>query len=255
MGSNPALRINKRKSRPLRRLFCVSHRLMHDPMIEPQRLATFDPDAALPAGFFDQEIHALARDLLGRNLVRVTDAGLVAGRIVEVEVYCGADDPASHASSGVATERNGPMFGPGGRAYVYLIYGMYHCLNVVAPPDGQPGAILIRACEPLAGLDAMAHRRGLGDRYEGPMPARVRRNLMSGPGKLCQAMDIDLALQGASLDRPALRLTGGAPLPSRQTERVAATPRIGLNPTTVGEACHWPWRYVVADSPYLSRKT
>ncbi|MFU8806336.1 MAG: DNA-3-methyladenine glycosylase, partial [Bradymonadaceae bacterium] len=115
----------------------------------------------LDRSYFEQEIHGLARDLLGRALLRRIEGQWVGGSIVEVEVYLGGKDPASHARSGVPTERTWPMFGPAGLAYVYKIYGMYHCLNIAAPPEEGAGAILIRACEPLIGLEAMASGRNL----------------------------------------------------------------------------------------------
>lgn len=215
---------------------------------------TEDTLQPLPLSFYQRAPHELAHELLGRDLVReLDDGGRIVGRIVEVEVYGFEHDPASHANSGVPTERTAPMFGEPGTAYVYKIYGMYHCLNVVAPADERPAALLIRALRPLEGLDEMARRRGLVDRYADEMPASVRKNLLSGPGKLCQAMDVDGSFNERPLDAGALRLTRGVPVGEVDALDVARGPRIGLNPKTVGAAAQWPWRYGVRGSRFLSR--
>lgn len=208
----------------------------------------------LPLDFYEREPHALARDLIGRDLVRLTDDGRrLSGRILEVEVYGYVDDPASHANTGVPTDRTAPMFGEPGTAYVYQIYGMYHCLNVVAPSHERPSALLIRALYPLEGLELMAAGRGLADRYDAEIPLSVRKNLLSGPGKICQAMGIDCEFNRRPLDQGELLLTEGVPVENLEELSVAAGERIGLNPKTVGEACKWPWRYGVRDSKFLSR--
>lgn len=206
----------------------------------------------LSRSFYDRDKHTVARDLLGHRLVREIDDHRLAGRIVETEVYGGPDDRASHADSGEPTERTRSMFGPPGTIYIYKIYGMYHCLNVVVPAEAKAAAILIRALEPLRGLEAMAKRRGLADRYDESMTRTVKKNLLSGPGKLCQAFALDRALDGTALAGGGLWIasdTSTDPEPSR----IESTPRIGLNPDTVGEAADYPWRYILADSPYLSR--
>ncbi len=208
----------------------------------------------LPVSFFQREPHALARELLGRDLVRVLDDGTrLSGRIIEVEVYGYEHDPASHANSGAPTERTAPMFGRPGTAYVYQIYGMYHCLNVVAPAHERPAALLVRALHPLEGLDPMAEARGLAGRYEQAMPASVRKNLLSGPGKICQAMGIDGGFNEHPLDHGALHLTEGICAVDLDAVDIARGPRVGLNPKTVGEASEWPWRYGIRGSKYLSR--
>ena len=209
-----------------------------------------DPLETLPRSFYERDVHELARALLGCKLVRELDGERLVGRIIETEAYGGPHDPACHADSGNPTERTRSMFGPPGTAYVYQIYGMYHCLNVVAPAETKAAAVLIRALRPLRGLSRMARQRDLADRYTGEMPERVRKNLLSGPGKLCQAMAIDRELDGCELARGSLWLAPGEAPTERPVER---TQRIGLNPETVGEAAEWPWRYVVADSAYLSR--
>jgi DNA-3-methyladenine glycosylase len=212
-------------------------------------------DRPLPADFYEQEPHELARALLGRDVVRVLDDGAkLRGRIVELEVYGHILDPASHSHSGVPTERTAAMFGEPGSAYVYLIYGMYHCLNVVAPSAERPSALLLRALHPIEGLDRMAERRGLADRYEGEMSLTVKKNLLSGPGKLCQAMEIDTSFNEHPLSRGPLYISEGAPEEVREAIEVVCGTRVGLNPTTVGECCEWPWRYGVGGSRFLSRR-
>lgn len=208
-----------------------------------------DPDfeAILPARFYEREGHELARALLGQIVVRTSAHGTVAGRIVELEVYGGTDDPACHADRGVPTARTRTMFGEPGTTYVYKIYGIYDCFNVVGArgANGKVTAILVRALEPVFGLELMMQRRSrsratnLGE-----------RDLLSGPGKLCQAFDIDRSLDGADLQSQPLCIVRGAAVPPGDVE---TTPRIGLNPDTCGPSADFQWRYVVASSPFRSR--
>lgn len=196
----------------------------------------------LEAAFFERDVHELAVALLGQVLVSEVGGAVVAGRIVEVEAYGGADDPACHADGGVPTPRTRSMFGQPGLAYVYRIYGMYDCLNVVAPRGAaqKAAAVLIRAVEPVAGLEIMKSRRAMED----------PRKLASGPGRLCQALGVTRALDGHWLADAPLRVCRGVGLDERLVDR---TPRIGLNEKTCGEATQWLWRYTVAGSRYLSR--
>ena len=180
----------------------------------------------LPAEYFDRATLTVARDLLGALLVHALPDGPRVGRVVETEAYVGPDDRASHASRG-RTRRTWPMFGPPGRAYVYLIYGVHHCLNVVTDsPIGYPAAVLIRAVEAVAGL---------------PGPAR-------GPGLVCRLLDIDRRFNGADLTVPPLYFAPGAPVPD---DRVGCGPRRGVD--YAGEWADKPWRFWVADSPAVSR--
>ena len=179
------------------------------------------------AAFFAQEITVLARALIGALLLM--DG--VGGRIVETEAYDAAD-PASHAFRG-PTPRNAPMFGPGGHAYVYRVYGAHWCLNVVGGEE-RGAAVLIRALEPTHGLDLMRRRRGAED----------IRTLCSGPGKLCQALGITGSQSGLSLTRPPFSLEPGAP-----GLALATGVRIGLT-----KAADTPWRFGLKDSPFLSRR-
>jgi len=180
----------------------------------------------LPPAFFARDVVAVARDLIGVGLF--VDG--VGGLIVEVEAY-DPFDPASHAFNG-PTKRNAPMFGPPGHAYVYRIYGMHWCLNFVC--GEQPGsAVLIRALEPAVGIETMAERRGTGS----------LKLLCSGPGKLCQALSVTGAQNGAALDTPPFALT-----PAPAAEDIAVGVRIGLT-----KAAETPWRFGRVGSPYLSK--
>jgi DNA-3-methyladenine glycosylase len=185
--------------------------------------------AILPRSFYSRAAAEVARDLLGRVLVH----GECAGRIVETEAYLGLDDLAAHSSRGI-TPRTRVIFGPPGHAYVYFIYGMHECLNVVAEPDGTPGCALIRALEPLAGLETMRKRRG--------RPGI--RDLASGPGKLTQAMGITREQNGADLTCGGMRILNGKAAPFE----VEITPRIGIS-----VCADWPLRFVIAGSRFASR--
>ena len=189
--------------------------------------------------FFARDTLTVARELLGRRLVRVLDGNRFSGRIVEVEAYVGQNDQASHARPG-RTKRNAPMYGPPGHAYVYFIYGMHHCFNVVTERDGFPAAVLIRALEPLEGIEAMRTRRG----------GRPDVQLTSGPARLCQALDVDRQFDGVDLCAPdaLLFLEDGVCVPD---EEVAAGPRIGVRGDEA--AVTVPWRFYVRHSRYVSR--
>jgi DNA-3-methyladenine glycosylase len=174
--------------------------------------------------------------LLGRTLVSESEAGTVTGRIVEVEAYCGYVDPASHAYRG-PSQRNAVMFGPPGHLYVYFTYGMHYCANVVCEPAGSPGAVLLRAVEPLTGLSLMADRRGVD-------PGSVRL-LARGPARLAQAFGIDRSLDGTDLVGGPVRI-GGRPVLRGEVE---AGPRIGIT-----RAVDEPWRFWEA-GPWASPAT
>ena len=190
----------------------------------------------LPRRFFARDPVVVARDLLGRILFYKTPEGLLAGRIVETEAYTGTDDPASHAFRG-RTARNAVMFGPAGHAYVYFTYGIHHCLNVTAEVSGTAGAVLLRALEPLAGVEIM---RARGD--HGP---EVR--VLSGPGKVGRAFGLTLADNGRDFTRGPLGLAAGSPVPDRD---VARSRRIGIS-----RAVDLPYRFAVIGSRSVSRGT
>lgn len=195
----------------------------------------------LPLSFFARPTLEVARDLLGRELVRRERGIEMVGRIVEVEAYLGPEDLASHASTVAGrTARNAPMFGPPGHAYVYLIYGMHHCFNVVTERDGIAGAVLIRALEPLAGIEHMRKRR--------PVARATERTILSGPGRLCAGLAIDRRFSGRPLDRPSLRLAAGNPVADAS---VAVTPRIGVD--YAGDWAARPFRYSISGNVHVSR--
>ncbi len=195
--------------------------------------------------FFAADPVTVARALLGAVLeVRAGSDAPVAVRIVEVEAYGGPDDPASHAAPG-RTPRSAIMFGPPGLAYVYFVYGMHHCLNLVTCPDGSAGAVLVRAVEPLRGRAVMAVRRGLD-------PGAPDRLLGGGPGRLCRALGNDLAWNGLPVAAPPRRPAGAAGRLSVMAgggppARIVASPRIGVR-----RGADAPWRFCDADSPCLS---
>ena len=180
----------------------------------------------------------LARKLLGMLLVHRTIAGVAAGMIVETEAYVGAIDKACHAWQN-RSERTEVMYHDGGYAYVYLIYGMHPCINVVTGPKGEGNAVLIRALEPVIGLELMQQRRN----------TKTVQHLCSGPGKVCQALGItknEYGLDLCAADSP-LRLIRYRHIPDAQ---IVATPRI--NVAYAEEAASWPWRFYVNGNPYVS---
>jgi DNA-3-methyladenine glycosylase len=193
--------------------------------------------APAPAVFFEPTLRA-ARALLGMLLVHETAEGTTAGRIVEVEAYRGPEDRAAHSFGGRRTARNEVMYGPPGHAYVYFVYGMHWCMNVVTQARGVPEAVLLRALEPVAGAELMRARRGR---------ALPDWQLCRGPGALCRAMGITRARNGADLLDGPLRLLRGDPLPRA---RVARTPRIGVD--YAGAHAARPWRFAVRDCRAVS---
>lgn len=193
----------------------------------------------LPRSFFAADTAVVARRLLGQRVVRYLDGDVLAGRIVETEAYGAQHDSTSHAYRGPGGRANG-MFGAVGHAYVYLIYGMHHCLNVTAHTAGHGGAVLIRAIEPEIGIEQMLLRR------KGVAP----HLLGSGPGRLCAALAIDRTFDGRDLLEPSgeLLLAAGAAVPG---EAVRAGPRVGV----VGKPEHvtLPWRFYLPANPNVSR--
>jgi DNA-3-methyladenine glycosylase len=194
---------------------------------------------ALPRSFYLQPTLRVARALLGKTLVHETADGVTAGRIVEVEAYRGPADRAAHSAGGRRTARNEVMYGPPGHAYVYFIYGMHFCVNVVCQAAGVPEAVLVRALEPVEGEALMRRRRGLPD-----APAA---RLCRGPGALCRALGITRSENGADLVRGALRvLDGGGP----SARAVVRTARIGVD--YAGADALRPWRFTVRGSSAVS---
>lgn len=198
------------------------------------------PNTILDSTFYAQEATTIARDLLGATLVRQINGQRITGRIVETEAYRSLDDHASHGRA--RTERSQPMWGAPGHAYVYLIYGMYWLFNVVCEPVDHPAAVLIRAVEPLEGLDRMADHR----------PGRPPREWTNGPGRLALALNITGDHNTVSLTDTAagLWIEAGDPVPE---EQVRTGPRIGLGQHVPEPWLSMPWRWWVAESAYVSR--
>jgi len=194
----------------------------------------------LSADFYAQPTLRVAKALLGKIFVRTWRGRATAGRIVEVEAYRGPHDRAAHTAGGRRTARNETMWGPGGRLYVYFTYGMHHCCNVVTRAAGQPEAVLLRALEPLVGIDTMRRRRTAPNDF--PVAALAR-----GPGNLCRALGIDRALDGCDLTRgPVVILDAPCVSPSA----TVATTRIGV--AYAGTDALRPWRFYVRGSPAVS---
>ena len=190
----------------------------------------------LPREFYERDTVQVAKELVGQILVRNTPEGETRGVIVETEAYLGKIDPAAHSYKS-ALDRVRVQYGPAGCAYVYLIYGMHWCFNITSGPAGIPEAILIRALEPLSGLELMAARRGTDKPLQ----------LCSGPGKLCRAMEIGKAQYGADL----CSRESGLWLEAGKVLETYATPRIGVD--YAGEAALWPLRFVAKDSKCSSK--
>lgn len=193
-----------------------------------------------PASFYARPTDVVSRELLGAVMVSTVGGVLTAGRIVETEAYLGETDPACHAIHG-RTKRTWHLFGRPGIAYVYFTYGMHWCTCLVTEREGWGSAVLIRALEPLAGFGAMHARRG--------RVATRAELLMSGPGRLSQAMGLGGAADGVPLTRGALVIRAGVPL---EEPRVAVTPRIGIGAKNAAFA--WPLRWVERESAWTSRR-
>jgi DNA-3-methyladenine glycosylase len=204
----------------------------------PSRVAAAPPRMragdALPAKFYDRDTEQVARGLLGAVLRCTTIDGVASGRIVETEAYLGEHDLACHAAAGL-TARTRWLYGAPGTAYVYFIYGVHWCFNAVTRAVGSPSAVLVRALEPLEGVELMRERRGVAQ----------DRDLTNGPGKLCEALAITGALNGLPLTESPIEILRGEPVPDA---RVLVTPRIGIT-----KSAEWPLRWLVRDNPYASK--
>lgn len=191
--------------------------------------------ATLPVRFFARPAEAVARELIG-TVMRSTIGGLVtSGTIVETEAYLGAIDPASHGYLGRRNQRNAAIFGPPASWYVYLSYGMHWCANLVAAREGEAAAVLIRALEPLEGIEVMrARRNGVADRH-----------LCAGPGRLCQALGITRRLDGSMMTGSPVTVFRGDVI---DADTIVTSPRIGIT-----KAADWPLRFVLAGTRWASR--
>jgi DNA-3-methyladenine glycosylase len=188
----------------------------------------------LGRGFYNRPTLKVAKELLGKYLVVQKDGVRLSGKIVETEAYVGFNDPASHAFR-KKTPRNQVMFGHPGHAYVYFTYGMLHCLNFVTEKNGYPAAVLIRALEPVEGIELMKKRRG----------KQKLQDLASGPGKLCQALDVDRRLNGADLCGDLIYVENRG----EAVKTIARSSRIGIN-----EGKEKKWRFFIKGSEFVSRR-
>lgn len=200
--------------------------------------------ARLSRGFYAGDTVETARALLGKYLVRRYGEVPLVGRITETEAYVGRCDKACHAYNYRRTARTETLFGPPGHAYIYFIYGMYHCLNFVTEPEGEPSAVLIRALEPIWGTELIRQLRfGTSD---SPMTAYEKKNFLNGPGKVCKGFSLSRAENGMDLTGDILFVCGspadvGLPCPATRREHVLAGPRVGVE--YAEEARDFPWRF------------
>ena len=193
------------------------------------------PGSILKREFYDRETETVAREMLGTILECRTPEGTASGIVVETEAYTGEEDPACHAAVG-RTRRTEPLYGRPGLSYVYFIYGVHWCFNAVTRAEGLPSAVLVRALQPLSGLQLMHERRG---------PRISAANFTNGPGKLCAALGIDGTHNGLSLQRGPLVVRQGEIVPAPQ---IVTTTRIGIT-----KAADWPLRYYIKGNAWVSR--
>lgn len=199
----------------------------------------------LNRNFYSRDTITVAKELLGKTLVHNMSGKLLKGKIVETEAYLGLKDKAAHSYGGRRTKRVETMYGPPGTAYVYIIYGMYHCLNILTVKEGVPEGALIRGIEPLEGIDWMAINR-----FQKPfeeLTKNQRKNLTNGPGKLSIALQIDRSFDGMDLCGDILYLEGG----SDERFTIVETTRIGID--YAEEARDFPYRYYIEGNPYVSK--
>jgi DNA-3-methyladenine glycosylase len=196
--------------------------------------------------FYERDTCKVARELLGKYLIHEVAGERLIGKIVETEAYKGPEDKAAHSYNNKRTKRTEIMFGPAGHAYVFLIYGMYPCMNIVTEEVGKPCAVLLRGLEPIEGQDSMASRRFHKSYHEFKKAQKI--NLTNGPGKLCMAMGITMESYGADLCSSSLQISG----PEEQNFDIGVSPRINI--PYAEEAIMYPWRYYIKDHPYVSVK-
>ncbi len=188
----------------------------------------------LQRSFFDRDTIRVAQDLLGKHLVRKYNDELLICRITETEAYIGRCDKACHAYNYKRTVRTETLFSRPGTAYIYLIYGMYNCLNFVTEPEGEPAAVLIRGLEPISGFETITHLRY--PNLKSPMNGYQKKNFLNGPGKVCKALALDRSLNGIDLLGDTLYIS-----PGEQPNVIHSGPRIGID--YAEEAVDFPWRF------------
>lgn len=200
----------------------------------------------LSRSFYGRDSVTVARELLGKILVHKTGGQELRAIIVETEAYGGIPDKAAHSYGGKKTPRTKIMFGDPGFSYVYLIYGIYNCFNIVVAKEGDPQAVLIRALEPLEGLETMAINRY--NRAYQELSQKQIYGLTNGPGKLCMAMNIDKSLNGEDLSQDTLYLEAG----KEEEQKIVRAKRIGID--YAQEAKDYLWRFYLRDNPFVSAK-
>jgi len=203
----------------------------------------------LPAKFYHQNTFKLAKSLLGKFIVRKIGSKILIGKIVETEAYYGSKDLASHASRG-KTERTKIMFGPAGTAYIYLIYGMYYCFNIVTEAKEFPAAILIRAIQPISGFKQAALNYKIKTKFNNS-EFRIQNSLTNGPGKLCRALKIDKKLNGENLINSKKLFLAENPLKTNSSQ-IKSAKRIGVD--YAGKYKDKLWRYYLKNSEFISKK-
>ncbi|NLY76915.1 MAG: DNA-3-methyladenine glycosylase [Tissierellia bacterium] len=196
--------------------------------------------------FYNRDTITVAKDLLGKVLVHNNKGNIMKGKIVETEAYLGLRDKAAHAYGGRRTKRVEVMYGPPGVAYVYFIYGMYYCFNIVAQEEGVPEAVLVRAIEPIESIDQMAINR-FKKPYE-ELTRYQKRNLTNGPGKLCMALNITKEHNGLDLCEDTLYVEEG----EEEDFNIITSKRIGID--YAEEAKDFPYRFYIEGNPYVSAK-
>ena len=195
--------------------------------------------------FFERDTVEVAKNLLGKKIIRNISGNFFCAKIVETEAYLGLEDKACHSYGGNITKRNEILYKEAGTIYVYLIYGMYNLLNIVTKNENDPEAVLIRAVEPIENIDAMAVNR-FGKIYK-DLSSYQKKNLTNGPGKLTMAMEIDRALNGKILSQDYLYIEEG-----EDVRNIIETTRIGID--YAGEDANLPLRFYIEDNPYVSVK-
>lgn len=200
----------------------------------------------LDRSFYNRDTLEVSKDLLGKYLIHNVEHEQLVCRIVEVEAYKGLEDKAAHSYSGKITKRNEVMFGPPGYVYVYTIYGMYLCLNVVTEEEGNPCAVLIRGVEPVCGKDFMANKR-FKKSYDS-LSKREKINLSNGPGKLCIALGITKNDYGEDFCGDKIYIVEE---PNMEPIRIVTTSRINID--YAEEAVDFPWRFYIEGNKYVSK--
>lgn len=199
----------------------------------------------LESNFFKRDTVEVAKNLLGKKIIRNISGNFFCAKIVETEAYLGLEDRACHSYGGNITKRNEILYKEAGTIYVYLIYGMYNLLNIVTKNENDPEAVLIRAVEPIENIDAMSLNR-FGKIYK-DLSSYQKKNLTNGPGKLTMAMEIDRALNGKILSQDYLYIEEG-----EDVRNIIETKRIGID--YAGEDANLPLRFYIEDNPYVSVK-